>query len=564
MRREHILAILWLRWRLTRNQFARAGRFNAVISVLMLLALVSLTGIAVVGGFLAGLLALAKSPPAGLLGFWDAVILAFLIFWLGGLLVEIQRSESIDLARLLHLPVTLEQVFLFNYLASLLSPSILIFVPGMLAACLGLLISRGPWMILLIPLIVAFVVLLTAWTYCLRGWLAALMSNPRRKRSIAVWITLGFILVSQAPNLLVHSSLFRQGKSGTGAKSMLDQQDYLVAAHLLIPPGWLGYGALTLSNGNPWPALGTMAVSCLLGAYGLKRAYRTTLKVYTGVETVVKISREKKVNKSRLLLVERRLPGLPDDTAALTLATFRSLLRAPELKMALVLPVIAGVGASSALMARPKGPIPPQFAPFVTGVLAVGTVFCFANLMANMFGLDRSGFRALVLLPTRRQHILIAKNLAILPLIAGAGGTFLLLASWFLGLPWHVVLTGVLQLVVAFLVFSLLCNLLSILAPYRFSPGTLQTKKPKAMVFVAVIASMVSLPLASIPVLIPPGIQLLFNTLGWAPWLRVDLLVAVFMAGLVSWLYWVLVPMEGRLLQKRERQILVAVTETLE
>jgi len=32
----------------------------------------------------------------------------------------------------------------------------------------------------------------------------------------------------------------------------------------------------------------------------------------------------------------------------------------------------------------------------------------------------------------------------------------------------------------------------------------------------------------------------------------------------VAWLYWILLPAEGRLLQKRERNILVAVTEALE
>ena len=48
-----------------------------------------------------------------------------------------------------------------------------------------------------------------------------------------------------------------------------------------------------------------------------------------------------------MLLVERRLPWLPDDTAALTLATFRSLLRAPELKMAFVMPLVMGVVLAS-------------------------------------------------------------------------------------------------------------------------------------------------------------------------------------------------------------------------
>ena len=47
----------------------------------------------------------------------------FLFFWLIGLIVEIQRSETIDLPKLLHLPVALGRVFVLNYVASHLSPA---------------------------------------------------------------------------------------------------------------------------------------------------------------------------------------------------------------------------------------------------------------------------------------------------------------------------------------------------------------------------------------------------------------------------------------------------------
>ena len=37
---------------------------------------------------------------------------------------------------------------------------------------------------LLLPLVLGFVFMVTAWTYCVRGWLAALMVNKRRRRAI--------------------------------------------------------------------------------------------------------------------------------------------------------------------------------------------------------------------------------------------------------------------------------------------------------------------------------------------------------------------------------------------
>ena len=49
-------------------------------------------------------------------------------------------------------------------------------------------------MVLLVPLALGIVFMITAWTYCLRGWLAALMVNKRRRRTVIVWVTIVFVL----------------------------------------------------------------------------------------------------------------------------------------------------------------------------------------------------------------------------------------------------------------------------------------------------------------------------------------------------------------------------------
>ncbi len=48
---------------------------------------------------------------------WDGLVLAFLFFWLIGLLLELQRSEVLSLDKFLHLPVSLRGAFLINYLS---------------------------------------------------------------------------------------------------------------------------------------------------------------------------------------------------------------------------------------------------------------------------------------------------------------------------------------------------------------------------------------------------------------------------------------------------------------
>src|SRR4030095_1485716 len=101
------------------------------------------------------------------------------------------------------------QVFVFNYAASHFTPSIIILVPAMLGFSLGLALGGSPALALVGPVFLALIFAVTAWTYCLGGWLAALMVNKRRRRAILVWITIVFVLLAQTPNLIFNSNFFR-------------------------------------------------------------------------------------------------------------------------------------------------------------------------------------------------------------------------------------------------------------------------------------------------------------------------------------------------------------------
>ena len=75
---------------------------------------------------------------------WLGLTAALGFFWMIGLLQELQRSESIDLQRLMHLPVTLGQMFIINFVASHLTLSIILVLPGMTGLAIGLAFARGP------------------------------------------------------------------------------------------------------------------------------------------------------------------------------------------------------------------------------------------------------------------------------------------------------------------------------------------------------------------------------------------------------------------------------------
>src|SRR6188508_899331 len=186
--------ILWLRWRLTRNQWRKTGGIGAALAAIVAFAALIMGAVGFVGGVVGGIYAVGRTSPMVIMGIWLGLSVVFLFFWLIGLLNELQRSETIDLQRLMHLPVQFGQIFAVNYVASHLALSIAIVVPTMIGLAIGSVWSRGPMWLLIIPAAFSMVFMVTAWTYYLRGWLAAMMTNPRRRRAIIMGLSFSVIL----------------------------------------------------------------------------------------------------------------------------------------------------------------------------------------------------------------------------------------------------------------------------------------------------------------------------------------------------------------------------------
>ena len=118
-------------------------------------------------------------------------------------MTELQRTEPLSLSKFLHLPVSVNGAFLINYLSSLLRLSLIVFVPVMLGFCLALVVRQGDARCCpSCRSLAAFLLMVTALTYQFQGWLASLMSNPRRRRTVIVATTAIFVLIVQLPNLL--------------------------------------------------------------------------------------------------------------------------------------------------------------------------------------------------------------------------------------------------------------------------------------------------------------------------------------------------------------------------
>ena len=579
---SQLQTILWLRTRLAKNQFTRGSGLGAVIAIVVLIATVITGASLFIGGFLVGKLAFLEAPPKTIMLTWAGLTLAFLFFWGLGLLMELQRSESIDLQRLMHLPALLGQLFVINYLASHFALSIIVTVPAMVGLALGLAFGRGPAMLLLLPLALSMVFMVTAWTYCLRGWLAGLMSNPRRRRNIVMGVTLGFIFVAQLPNLYFNliargnrtatppAATPEEAKTQRDARRAVEQGRFqqVLAAQPFIPPLWVSVGAQALAEGRVGPALlGTLG--CLgLGALGLRRAFRSTVRLYRGeiggqapvADVVPKTARA--VVPDHFL--EHQLPGVPEQATALALATFRSLMRAPEVRMSLATSFIVMVVMLGSFSMGRTPAIPAAAAPFIVTGMAAMAVFLVFQFLGNQFGFDRSGFRALVLAPADRRLLLLGKNLAHLPLAGGFGLLLITAATIYLGLPPTLFGAALLQFGAALCLGFTAGNLLSIMVPYRIQPGTMKpTKMPAAAMLVMIFAQFV-VPFALAPTFLPPLAELLWHGAGWPDWVPVNLLLSVPLAAAAGALYWFTLTPLARLLQRRETKILDLLTVEVE
>ncbi|HEY5312808.1 MAG TPA: hypothetical protein VIK18_09820, partial [Pirellulales bacterium] len=503
----------------------------------------------------------------------------------------------------LHLPVSLGSAFVINYLSSLLNLTLLVFVPAALGLSLGLAAARGPAMLLLVPLLVAFLLMVTALTHQLQGWLASLMVNQRRRRTILALVTVSFVLLAQLPNLFnmfSHSGPDQQitrladhrGKLNQALKqhkitraqydrqweaAQREQQAEIAAArlreseqwarstrlaNLLLPPGWLPLGALAAAEGRLLPPLLAILGMATIGTLSLWRAYRTTLRLYTGDFTAGRkrpaASAPHVPAPAAAQLLEKRLPWLSEPTSAVALATFRSLTRAPEARMMLLGSIIMllVMGTAFGRIASSLDIAPAMLAFGVMAVILMGML----QLSGNQFGLDRGGFQAFVLCGAGRQEILFGKNLAPAPIVLGLALAATALLQFVVPMGLDYLLAVPPQFVSMYLLYCLLANWMSILAPVRIPPGALRGARPGGLaVLLQLVFVMVIFPLTMAPLLLPMGIKLLAQQLGFGAGLPICSLLSVAELVAVVGIYRFAIVRQGRLLQAREQTILATV-----
>jgi hypothetical protein len=197
----------------------------------------------------------------------------------------------------------------------------------------------------------------------------------------------------------------------------------------------------------------------------------------------------------------------------------------------------------------------------VMGMIFLGLI----QLAGNQFGFDRSGFRVFVLAAASRKDILLGKNLALLPFVLGLGtiAIGLLQLAYPMRIDHFIAIFG--QMISMHLVFCILTNWLSLLAPTAVASGSLRPAKPKGKaILIHLIFFFIVLPLSMGLTLIPLGIEFLLSWSGLLTGVPVYLLLTVAELAVLVFLYTAILSTQGRLLQAREQKILEIVAARAE
>ncbi len=611
---EHLKAIAWLRWRLSVNQWRRGGTLNLVLMLIIVATLMVTSVVCFFASIALGVFLLPKASAEHLFVMWDIIVVVFLFSWMIGLVSELQRSEPLSLEKLLHLPLSLSGAFLLNYLGSLLSLSLIIFLPITLGLCIAMTLVHGPRMLVAFMLLASFVLMVTAVTHQFRGWLFALMANKRRRRTIIAFVTAGFILLVQLPNIInITVQRSRRGKGpdrfqvaiqelqSQHDKGEIETEDFRAQeaklieerkqfrdeqratrfttgvriariVNVVLPIGWLPYGVYCAADSRLWPGLLGVFGATAIGSLSLWRSYRATLRFFTAGDRPGGPKRKKEEGKKEKpasdstepTFLEKKLPWMSDQAGVVCLASLRSLLRAPESKMMLLTPIILLAFFGSMIFLGRQREMPEIARPFLAlGAISI-TILCYVQLLCNVFGFDREGFRVYILSPCPRRDILLGKNMSFAPLAIGMCLLALVVLQILLPLQISHFLATLLQLAAVYLIYCLLGNLVSVFAPSAVSAGSLKPAQAKLVTILIHVLTALLSPLAFVPALIPLGAELALDHYDILSHVPIYLVVSAVELYAVVWIYRRMLGFQGRLLQLREQRVLEAVTSRVQ
>lgn len=484
MNRRQRNAVFALYRTLLRRRWHRLGPTMKSLGALLVAISAVVAGGAFLLALLLGVFLLPNASPVGVLMAWDGILLAFLLFRVWGIATDLRVADVLSMQNLLHLPLAPSDVFVLNAIALHLQPSPLIFGAALLGLSLASIIALGPAHAILLPLALASFWCVIALTRQLQTFLAALMVNKRRRGTIVAVSFMVAMLLAQAPNIFLQVERWAREHSDPGSREQVEVEpvdpgaasQWLLATNLVLPPGWLAYGAYEAKRDRYWPAgVGTLTLLAIVG-WSLRRSYRSALRVYRRTERGRRSRGSTQASSPRI----RRRPiadafwgAFPTMPAAVGRASLRQWIRSPQGKYALLAPFFVLMFVAWAIMQYDEIS---RGQPYIGLGLAALWLIAPIGFTNNVFGWDRGGFRVLLATDPPRHLVLLGKNLGLVPIALGPGIAVLLAVQLLWPQPATHFLACIPQLVVFCLVLFMIGNRLSITAPWAASFTSLKQR----------------------------------------------------------------------------------------
>jgi ABC-2 type transport system permease protein len=562
---SQLFALVWLKWTLVRNSLrsrkAVAGRVASALGMLAGLGL-SLTVAVGVG---AGSYMLSAHTRAGAVearqlnaGFAVLLFLFTLVFVMWALMpLALGGGSRFEPARMLLYPVSLGKLFAFDFLSDLTSLTSIFVVPSLFALCLGVGLGRG-------NVAAGLAVALAAVAFGLS--LSKLLSvavgaliQARRTRGETVVALLGSAL-----GLLGVAFGMTGGLMGK-LLPLLERHPAFLESARWTPPGAaanaLARGLFTGDASALGLSLLTLAAytaACVLLAYRVAR--RTALGTGGGGGGARRAAHGASSAGAAAAAPEAgyagwQLPFASPQFSALFEKEVRYALRNAQLRvialMAVALTMLLRIGPMGTGSRWMGGGLTTPYAEGAGTVFGVIYIFMLvAPVSTNLFGYDGAGMRSLVLSPASRRTILLAKNAAmtlISLLLAAAGVCVGGLISGDLSSP--VMLFALLSFVTTAALFAPFGNWLSLQFPKRMQFGKSMSRSG--------VGGLLLLPLFVL-LLVPPAVSIAAAYFAGSHAVKYVILAAF--ALLSIGLYVLVLPRQGRQLERRELEVLEAVT----
>lgn len=551
---SQLFALIWLKWTLVRNSLrsrkAVAGRVASVLGVLagLGLSLAAALGVGVGSYFLsAHVVERGGVGPRELNAGFAVLLFIFTVMFLMWALMPLALGggSRFEPARMLLYPIPLGRLFAFDFLSDLTSLTSVFVVPSLVAMCVGVGLGRG---MLGMSLVVAFVAVAFGLSFSklLSLGVGALMRSRRTRGETALAV--------------VGAALGLTGILMGQLMPYLERHSDSLGATRWTPPGAAAEAlARGLFGGEPR----ALAVSVLtLAAYAsvcVLLAYRVARRTALGVGGGKARRREARPAAAPAGRAEGyagwQLPFASQEFAAVFEKEVRYALRNAQLRvialMAVVITVVLRLGPAGAGSRRWMGGGLTPYAEGAGAVFSVIYIFMLVSpLSTNLFGYDGAGMRALVLSPLSRRTILLAKNAAttLISLLLVLVGVCI--GGFFLGdLTAPVILFALLAFVTTAALFAPFGNWLSLQFPKRVQFGKRMNRSG--------VAGLLLVPLFFV-LLLPPALSIVAAHFAGSYVVKYVILAAF--ALLSVGLYALLLPVQGRQLERRELDILEAVT----